>query len=129
MANKQLFIIRAAKPKANDPFHLFPNNEYVYLFCSGLKDLRATMRHINPRGYRIKSAAWFSKYLKIHNNDLVLMGGWITKHEMFRIIKIDAVPMDIITVDFTNGDNKTYPIKSFKTPEAIAPITLLFHDK
>jgi len=129
MATKQLFIIRAVKPKANDPFHFFPNNEFVYLYCSGLKDLRATMRHINPRGYRIKSAAWFSKYLKIHNNDLVLMGGFITAHEKFRIIKIDFVPDNIKTFDFENRENKTYPLKSFNNPEAITSIASLFNDK
>ncbi|MGA6117173.1 hypothetical protein [Sphingobacterium anhuiense] len=124
----QLFILRAVKPKKDDLFGLFSNDEYTYFFCKGLKDLRATIRHITPRGYRVRTPEWFSKYLKIHNYDLVLETGFfgMNRHETYRIIKVELEPSGYEIFDYKNRSDKTYPLKSFANEDSINNIKSLF---
>lgn len=106
------FIIRAVKNKKEDPFGMTVNDEYVYFFCSSLKDLKATMRHINPPGYRIHSVNWFSKHIKLFNNHLTLYDG-LFGHEKFRIVRIFEVPSDYTDFNYTNKSQQTYTLKIF----------------
>lgn len=106
-----LFILRAVKSKNDDPFGLFPNDDYIYFFCKGLKDLRDTIRHITPMGYRVRTTAWFSKHLKLHNYDLILYNRFLFERETYRILKIDAMPNKLMTIDYENRSRKIYPLK------------------
>ena len=124
---KYLFILRAVKPKQGDIFGLFPNDEHVYFFCSGLKDLRNTIRHITPLGYRVKTSAWFSKYLKLNNYDLVLNSGFLVEKETYRIIKVDDIPTNVVTIEYENRNKKTYPLKTFTSEIEIERIKSLFN--
>lgn len=124
---KYLFILRAVKPKKDDIFGLFPNDEYVYFFCKGLKDLRDTIRHITPLGYQVKTSSWFSKYLKLHNYDLVLNSGFLVIKETYRIIKIETSPENIVTINYENRNKKIYPLKTFTSTTDIERIKSLFN--
>lgn len=123
----QAFIVRAVKPKAEDIFALFPNDEYLYFLCISLKDLQKTIRQITPTGYRVRTSSWFSKYLKMNNYDLVLSSGFLEKHEKYRILKITEEPPDYKSFDFTNRDQKTYTLKAFVSESSINKIKPLFN--
>lgn len=123
----QNFIIRAVKSQPHDILRLQPDNGYVFFFCKGLKDLQKTIRHITPRGYRVRTSTWFSKWLKINNYDLVLKSGFLVKKETYRILKIDQTPNDFKTVDFVNRENKTYSLKCFVTEASVLKISELFN--
>lgn len=122
----QMFILRAVKSKKDDPFGLFPNDEYVYFYCKGLKDLRQTIRHITPRGYRVRSPQWFSKYIKMNGDDLILESGFLAKHEKYRIIKINQEPSGYKTFEYSNNDNNSYSLKAFSSQADIDIIKALF---
>jgi hypothetical protein len=68
--------------------------------------LRNTIRHITPTGYLVKTSAWFSKYLKLNNYDLVLNSRFLAEKEMYRIIKVNDVPNDIFTLNYENREKK-----------------------
>jgi len=122
----QLFILRAVKPKKEDIFGLFPNDEYVYFFCKGLKDLRQTIRHITPKGYRVPSSQWFSKYLKMNNYDLILQSGFLVQHEAYRIIKLEEEPKEYKIFEYENRDQKIYPLKAVVSETHVNNIKALF---
>ena len=121
-----MFILRAVKSKKDDPFGFFPNDEYVYFYCKGLKDLRLTIRHITPSGYRVRSSQWFSKYIKMNGNDLILSSGFLAMNEKYRIIKIHQEPLGYETFEYTNNDNKIYTLKAFSSQSQIDIVKGLF---
>lgn len=123
---KYSFIVRATKTEKGDLLNLLPSTGYVYFLCVGLKDLRNTIRHITPLGYRVRTSDWFSKYLKLWNYDLVLESGFLTKREMYRIIKVEHSG-SFVTVDYENKYGKTYPLKVFTCEEEIEKIKTLFN--
>lgn len=122
----QSFILRAVKPKQDDVFHFYPNDEYIYFYCKGLVDLQKTIRQITPKGYRIRTSAWFSKYLKMNSYDLVLKGGFITQNEKYRIIKITEQVKDYKEVEFTNRENITLILKAIVTESEINWLKTIF---
>ncbi len=66
MARK--FILKAAKGKGD--FFMSEPNEYLYFYCLTLKDLRATLRCITSKGYRVPKEQTLSKRIKDYNGHL-----------------------------------------------------------
>lgn len=79
------FILKAAKGK-NDFFMSEPD-EYLYFYSPTLTDLRATLRCVTSKGYRVPKAPTLSKRIKQHRGHLVLLNPFFgtTMFEIFQI--------------------------------------------
>jgi len=102
------FLIKASTGGKNNPFFLTEPSEFVYLYCHGLTDLRKTMRCVTARGYRVRSAQWFSKMLR--DGPLTLLSPFF-KTTMFEIKQISFCPKIEAQGEFTNTAGITYNLK------------------
>lgn len=71
--SKHIYLIKARKSAKNDIFGMFETGEHLFFFASTLKDLRATLRCITSKGYRIPQAPTLSKYMKAHNGHFIVL--------------------------------------------------------
>ena len=81
----RIFLLKAAKSK-NDFFMSEPD-EYIYFYSPTLKDLRATLRCITAKGYRIPKTPTLSKRIKEHRGHLILLNPFF-QTTMFEIFEI-----------------------------------------
>ena len=81
----KIFIIKASKGK-NDFFMSEPS-EFLYFYSPTLKDLRATLRCITSKGYRVPKEATISKRIKSYNGHLTLLNLFF-QTTMFEIFEI-----------------------------------------
>jgi hypothetical protein len=87
----RIFILKASKGK-NDFFMSEPS-EFLYLYSPTLKDLRATLRCITAKGYRVPTAPILSKRIKEHSGHLTLLNPFF-RTTMFEIFEIKN-PLEI----------------------------------
>lgn len=101
------FIIKAAKNK-DLLAQLSEPTDFLYLTCSGLPALKKTMRCISPKGYRIRTAAWFSKHLRTGYVELI---GSLFQRTMFEIKVIPETENEFKEIEFTNSFNITQKLR------------------
>lgn len=87
----RIFILKASKGK-NDFFMSEPS-EFLYFYSPTLKDLRATLRCITAKGYRVPKAPTLSKRIKEYSGHLTLLNPFF-KTTMFEIFEIKN-PLEI----------------------------------
>lgn len=84
----RIFIIKASKGKGD--FFMTEPSEFLYFYSTTLKDLRATLRCITSKGYRVPKEATISKRIKSYNGHLTLLNPFF-QTTMFEIFEIDSV--------------------------------------
>lgn len=107
------FLIKAAKHSEKDIFGMSEASEFLYLYCSGLADLRKTIRCITPSGYRVRRKEWFSKHLK--QGSLILNNPFFGTL-MYEIKQISFTPEIEVKKEYTNRENYTHMIKKVASP-------------
>jgi hypothetical protein len=81
----RIFIIKASKGKGD--FFMTEPSEFLYFYSPTLKDLRATLRCITSKGYRLPKEATISKRIKSYNGHLTLLNPFF-QTTMFEIFEI-----------------------------------------
>ena len=84
----RIFIIKASKGKGD--FFMTEPSEFLYFYSTTLKDLRATLRCITSKGYRVPKEATISKRIKSYNGHLTLLNPFF-QTTMFEIFEIYSV--------------------------------------
>lgn len=84
----RIFIIKASKGK-NDFFMTEPT-DFLYFYSPTLKDLRATLRCILARGYRVRKEASLGRLIKAHNGNLIGLSPFF-QTTMYEIFEIDSL--------------------------------------
>jgi hypothetical protein len=84
----RIFIIKASK--GNNDFGLTESTDFLYFYSPTLKDLRATLRCITAKGYRVPKKATISKRIKNHNGHLTLLNPFF-QTTMFEIFEINNI--------------------------------------
>lgn len=102
------FLIKAAKHSGKDSFGMSEASEFIYLYCTGLADLRKTIRCITPSGYRVRRKEWFSKHLK--HGSLILNNPFFGTL-MYEIKQVSFAPKIEVQKEYTNRDNFTHMMK------------------
>lgn len=81
----RIFLLKASKSKHD--FFISEPSEFLYFYSPTLKDLRATLRCITARGYRVPKAPTLSKRINEHNGHLILLNPFF-QTTMFEIFEI-----------------------------------------
>lgn len=84
----RIFIIKASKGKGD--FFMTEPTAFLYFYSPTLKDLRATLRCITSKGYRVPKEATISKRIKSYNGHLTLLNPFF-QTTMFEIFEIDSL--------------------------------------
>ena len=84
----RIFIIKASKGKQD--FFMTEPTDFLYFYSPTLKDLRATLRCITSKGYRIPKEATISKRIKSYNGHLTLLNPFF-QTTMFEIFEIESL--------------------------------------
>lgn len=81
----RIFIIKASKGK-ND-FYMTEGTEFIYFYSPTLKDLRATLRCILAKGYKVRKEASLGKLITNHNGHLIGLNPFFktTMYEIFEL--------------------------------------------
>lgn len=96
----KIFIIKASKGK-ND-FGMTEATDFLYFYSPSLKDLRATLRCITAKGYRVSKEASLSKKIKSYNGHLTFLNPFFNT-VMFEILEIKK-PLEIKKeIEYING--------------------------
>lgn len=105
----KMFIIKASKGK-NDPFFMYEANEFVYFFSPTLKDLRATLRCITSKGYRIPKEATLSKRIKAHRGHLVALNPFF-RTTMYEVLQVDKTLKIENELEYVNSFGFSHNLK------------------
>ena len=120
----RLFILKAGK--GNNDFFMSETNEFLYFFSPTLKDLRATLRCVTSKGYRVPKEPTLSKRIKEHNGRLTLLNPFF-KTTMFEIFEISK-PLEIkkeVEYENTFGFKHNLKLVSFVLAENVCQRPLL----
>lgn len=82
----RIFIIKASKGKQD--FFMTEPTDFLYFYSPTLKDLRATLRCITSKGYRVPKEATISKRINSYNGHLTLLNPFF-QTTMFEIFEIE----------------------------------------
>lgn len=63
-------------------------DEFLFFYSPSLKDLRATLRCVTAKGYRIPKAPTLSKRIKEYSGHLTVLNPWF-KTTMYEILEIN----------------------------------------
>lgn len=80
----RIFIIKASK--GNNDFGMTESSDFLYFYSPTLKDLRATLRCITAKGYRVSKEATLSKKIKSYNGHLTFLNPFFNT-VMFEILE------------------------------------------
>lgn len=87
----KIFLLKASKSKYD--FFMSEPDEFLYFYSPTLKDLRATLRCITAKGYRVPKAPTISKRIKDYNGHLTLLNPFF-RTTMFEIFEIKE-PLEV----------------------------------
>ncbi len=87
----RIFLLKASKSKRD--FFISEPSEFLYFYSPSLKDLRATLRCLTSRGYRVPKTPTLSKRIKAHDGHLILLNPFF-KTTMFEIFEIKE-PLEV----------------------------------
>lgn len=82
----RFFLLKAAK--GNKDFFMSESEEFLYFYSPTLKDLRATLRCVTSKGFRVPKEQTLSKRINDYNGHLTLLNPFF-KTTMFEILEID----------------------------------------
>ena len=80
------FLLKAAK--GNKDFFMSESEEFLYFYSPTLKDLRATLRCVTSKGFRVPKEQTLSKRIKDYNGHLTVLNPFFGT-KMYEIIEID----------------------------------------
>lgn len=117
----QKFLLKAYYNKGGkDPFGFSEPKDFYIFYCSSIRDLRATMRCITAKGYRIPKPATLSSRIKdwLSSNPpggIIELKNPLLQTRMYEIKRFNGIPGTLKKLDFTNSFNFTHKLKIAET--------------
>lgn len=104
----KIFVLKASKSKLD--FFMSEPTEFLYFYCPSLRDLRATLRCITAKGYKIPKEPTLSKRIKEHSGHLILLNPFF-QTKMYEIIEIKKPLKVIKELEYKNSFGFTHKLK------------------